>query len=48
MGLERMEAFVHHFPKPKPYEISGLYEQDCVFAPLAKLCNFGTAQMKAA
>ena len=48
MGLERIEAFVHHFPKPKPCEISCLYGQDCVFAPLAKLCNFGTVQMKAA
>lgn len=48
MGLERIEAFVHHFPKPKPCEIGCLYGQDCVFAPLAKLCNFGTAQMKAA
>ena len=28
-----------HFPKPETCEIGYLYRQDCIFAPLAKLCN---------
>ena len=28
-----------HFPKPETCEIGYLHGQDCVFAPLAKLCN---------